>query len=192
VVDAAPFGPTVARFDAAIDAWFDQHRGNPVTDRAFYIASALGDHSLIWLLAGFARAVAPSGELRDAVQLSVTLGVESALVNLGLKTLFSRTRPTHDGERPHGLRQPRTSSFPSGHASAAFVAAALLSDRRPLPETLFWYGLAGIVATSRVYVKIHHASDVAGGAAVGIVLGAAAKRLWRGVSRNLLADGGVG
>jgi len=37
-------------------------------------------------------------------------------------------------------------------------------------------------------VKIHHASDVAAGAAVGIVLGAAAKRVWR----NLLARSGVG
>lgn len=192
MADAAPFGPTVARFDAAVDGWFDQLRGNPVTDRVFYVASALGDHSLLWHLAGWARAVAPGGELRDAVELSVTLGVESALVNLGLKSLFSRTRPSHDGDRPHGLRQPRTSSFPSGHASAAFVAAAVLSDRRSLPETLFWYGLAGVVATSRVYVKIHHASDVAAGAAVGIALGAAAKGIWRSVNRNLLADGGVG
>jgi undecaprenyl-diphosphatase len=190
-VTDAPFGPAVARFDAAVDRWVDGVRGNPVADRTFYLASALGDHSLIWHLAGLARAVAPGGQVRDAVELSTTLGVESALVNLGLKSLFSRTRPTHDGERPLGLREPRTSSFPSGHASAAFVAAAVLSDRRPLPEALFWYGLAGVVATSRVYVKIHHASDVAAGAAVGVVLGVAAKRIWRRVNRNLPARGGV-
>ena len=178
----APFGPAVARFDEAVDTWFDRVRGNPVTDRVFYLASAVGDHSLIWHLAGFARAAAPGGEVRDALELSATLAVESVFVNLGLKSLFARTRPTHQGDRPHGLRQPRTSSFPSGHASAAFVAAAVLSDRRPVPEALFWYGLAGVVATSRVYVKIHHASDVAAGAAVGIALGAAATRLWRRVN----------
>jgi len=178
----------VARFDAAVDAWFDQVRGNPVADRTFYVASALGDHSLIWFLAGTARALLPGGDVRDLVELSVSLGVESAIVNLGLKSLFSRARPVRDDDRPHGLRQPLTSSFPSGHASAAFVAAALLSDRRPLPEKAFWYALAGVVSTSRVYVKIHHASDVAAGAAVGIVLGAAAKRVWR----NLLARSGVG
>ena len=188
----APFGPTVARFDEAVDTWFEGLRGKPVSDRIFYLASALGDHSLIWQLAGFGRALAPGGELRDAVELAVSLGAESALVNLGLKSLFSRTRPTHDGERPLGLRKPLTSSFPSGHASSAFLAAALLSDRRPLPEALFWYGLAGVVATSRVYVKIHHASDVAAGAAVGVVLGVAAKRIWRRVNRNLPARGGVG
>ncbi|HTN81970.1 MAG TPA: phosphatase PAP2 family protein [Acidimicrobiales bacterium] len=184
----APFGPAVARFDAAVDAWLDQIRGNPVADRVFYAASAVGDHSLIWFIAGTARALLPGGDLRDLVELSVSLGVESAVVNLGLKSLFSRARPVHEGEHPHGLRQPLTSSFPSGHASAGFFAAALLSDRRPLPEKVFWYGVAGVVASSRVYVKVHHASDVAAGAAVGIVLGAAAKR----VRRNLLARGGVG
>ena len=188
----APFGPTVARFDEAADAWFDRLRGNPLADRAFYLASALGDHSLIWHLSGFARAALPEGSLRDAVELSATLGFESVLVNLGLKSLFSRTRPVHEGDRPHTLRQPLTSSFPSGHASAAFLAAALLSERRPLPEKALWYGLAGVVATSRVHVKIHHASDVAAGAAVGIALGAAAKQLWRRVNRNLLARAGVG
>ena len=40
------------------------------------------------------------------------------------------------------------------------------------------YGaLAAIVATSRVHVKIHHASDVIGGLGVGLVLGAAIKQL---------------
>ena len=81
----APFGPTVARFDEAADAWFDQLRGNPVADRAFYIASALGDHSLLWHLAGFARAALPGGSLLEALELSGTLGVESALVNLGYR-----------------------------------------------------------------------------------------------------------
>ena len=79
-------------------------------------------------------------------------------------------------ERPHTLRQPLTSSFPSGHASAAFTAAALLSDgsgAKPL-----FYAVAGIVALSRVHVRIHHASDVVGGVAVGLVLGALAKDLW--------------
>jgi membrane-associated phospholipid phosphatase len=175
---AEPFGPEVARFDAAVDAWFDQHRGNPAADRLFYLASALGDHGLIWHLAGLARAAVPGADAADALRLSVTLGVESAVVNLGVKSLFRRGRPVHEGERPHGLRRPLTSSFPSGHASAAFLAAVMLSEGRPL-EAPLWFGLAGVVSASRVYVKVHHASDVVAGAAIGVALGAVATRVWR-------------
>ena len=187
----APFGPTVARFDAAVDAWFDELRGNPVADRVFYVASALGDHGLIWHLAGLARAALPGGEVRDAVELSLTLGVESAVVNLGLKSLFSRARPSHDGDLPLGLRQPLTSSFPSGHACAAFLRrCAAVRPPSAARSGLLVRRRRGR-RQSRVYVKVHHASDVVAGAAVGIALGAVAKRVWRRVDRNLLARGGV-
>jgi undecaprenyl-diphosphatase len=109
--------------------------------------------------------------------LSVALGIESALVNGPVKSLFRRNRPVHDVPRPHALRQPKTSSFPSGHASAAMVAASLLSRRSRY--RLLWYLLAFVVAASRAHVRIHHASDVVGGAAVGIGLGATARRLAR-------------
>jgi undecaprenyl-diphosphatase len=179
-----PFGPEVARFDAAVDDWFDQHRGNPVMDRLFYVASALGDHGLIWHIAGLARAAMPGADTADAVRLSVSLGVESAIVNLGVKSLFRRGRPVHEGDRPHELRKPLTSSFPSGHASAAFLAATMLSEGRPI-EAPLWFGLASVVSASRVYVKVHHASDVVAGAAIGLALGAVATRVWRrfGVTR---------
>jgi undecaprenyl-diphosphatase len=90
-------------------------------------------------------------------------------VNGAVKSAFRRERPVHDEERPHNLRQPLTSSFPSGHASAAFLAATLLAERsriRPL-----WYAAAGVVAASRVHVRIHHASDVVVGAGIGLALG---------------------
>ena len=41
-----------------------------------------------------------------------------------------------------------------------------------------YYAAGLVVATSRVYVKIHHASDVVAGLATGLVLGAAFKRMW--------------
>ena len=85
--------------------------------------------------------------------------------------MFRRTRPVHVGPRPLHLRQPRTSSFPSGHATAAFFGAALLRDDDRLAP--LYYAIAVIVAASRVHVKIHHASDVIGGIALGVGLGRA-------------------
>ena len=76
------------------------------------------------------------------------------------------------------LRKPKTSSFPSGHATSAFMAATLLgSGRRPATKAA-WFGVATLVAASRVHVKIHHASDIVAGAAIGVGMGAAVKRIW--------------
>jgi undecaprenyl-diphosphatase len=72
------------------------------------------------------------------------------------------------------MRRPITSSFPSGHAATAFMAATLLSKgTRAAPA---YYALAGLVAYSRVHVRMHHATDVAGGAVLGLALGAVARR----------------
>jgi undecaprenyl-diphosphatase len=111
--------------------------------------------------------------------LSALLAVESLLVNQGVKRLFRRTRPTETGDPRFPVRKPSTSSFPSGHASAATFAATILTvwgGKRTAP---LWFGLAAVVGTSRAYVRIHHASDVVGGAAVGLALGAAAAPIAR-------------
>ncbi|HKY68836.1 MAG TPA: phosphatase PAP2 family protein, partial [Acidimicrobiales bacterium] len=90
--------------------------------------------------------------------------------------LFRRHRPAWEQERPRRLRRPRTSSFPSGHASAAMAAAGVLGQNDPLWP--LYYAIGAVVASSRVYVKIHHPSDVVGGALVGFVLARAARHVW--------------
>ena len=76
---------------------------------------------------------------------------------------------------PPTTRTPTTTAFPSGHASAAAFAASTLiawDGKRWAP---WWVTVAAVVAVSRVYVRIHHASDVAGGAVVGAALAALAR-----------------
>ena len=166
----------VARFDTAIDTRVDDLRGHPHLDRLMYAASELGDFSLIWHLVSTTRALGPDRRLIHAVRVAAILGVESALVNGPVKSLFKRHRPAWEQERPRKLRRPRTSSFPSGHASAAFTAAGVLSQGDPLWPV--YYAIAAVVASSRVYVKIHHPSDVVAGAVLGIALARLAKRVW--------------
>ena len=160
-----------ARVDTALDAW----RGNLVADRLFYAASALGDHSLIWLILGALRGLRSEHDWKAAVRVGAGLGTESALVNLGIKSLFRRDRPPWEVARPLPLRRPRSSSFPSGHATSAFTAAGLLADDDPLWPA--YYAIAVIVATSRVYVRAHHASDVLVGIPIGFLLGRLGRRL---------------
>jgi undecaprenyl-diphosphatase len=171
------FGPVVAVLDEQVDAALDRIRGNPLADRVFFTASALGDWSLIWHLVGATEALADERRLPDMLRLSATLGVESLAVNQGVKRFFHRQRPEFGpGPPPAGLRIPTTSSFPSGHASAAFCAAVLLSQRRPASAPV-WFGLATVIALSRCYVRMHHASDIIVGGAIGAALGVVAIRL---------------
>jgi undecaprenyl-diphosphatase len=165
-------------FDDAVDARFDRIRGIPAVDRVLYSVTELADFSLLWHLIGATRGLRSDTHAAEAVRLSVVLGVESTLVNGGLKSLFKRSRPVPDFARPHHLRVPLTSSLPSGHASAALCAATLLSEGRGPAAKVGWYGLATVVAASRVHVKIHHASDVLAGAIVGLAVGRAARRVW--------------
>jgi undecaprenyl-diphosphatase len=170
-----PAANPVERFDRAVDGWFDRVRGNPAADRLFYGASAVGDFSLIWHLASVARAVARPSTTAEAARTTIALGVESFAVNIGVKALFRRDRPVWDQHRPRPLRRPRSSSFPSGHATSGFLAASLLSAGRPRQRPV-WFAAATIVALSRVHVRIHHASDVVGGAVIGLALGRLVQR----------------
>ena len=170
------FEARARRLDLLADGTFERMRGIQAVDRTFYAASALGDHGLIWHTIGAVRALGGDRQVAEALRLSAVLGVESVLVNVGIKSLFRRTRPLHTAVRPFALRTPLTSSFPSGHATSAFCAAVLLSKAEPRLRPV-WYATATVVAASRVHVRIHHATDVVVGAAVGWVLGHVAARL---------------
>ena len=62
--------------------------------------------------------------------------------------------------------------------AAAFTAVCLVGwdGRRWAP---LWIPMAAIVAVSRPYVRIHHASDIAGGVVAGAAMGVVTRRIFR-------------
>lgn len=167
---------SVARLDEAVDAFFEAHlRGRKAVDLLMYGASAAGEHSFIWLVLASLQSRRAGLGWRGTARAAALLGAESVFVNGLVKSVFRRRRPETLAPRPLPLRFPRSSSFPSGHASAAFFAAALLRRGQAGPWPLY-YALALVVSASRVHVRIHHASDVVAGAALGAALGELAKR----------------
>ena len=126
-----------------------------------------------------ARGLTSPARARQVPVLALALGVESLLVNQGLKRLFGRPRPTLEGDVRFPVRRPSTSSFPSGHASAAAFNATLLTGWDGARTAPLWWGIGSVVAVSRAYVRIHHGSDVVAGLAVGAGLGLAARAVLR-------------
>lgn len=163
----------VNAFDAAVERWVARHH-SPALDRVFFTLSSAADHSVLWFALGTLRA-ARRGDTRFATRFGLAMGLESAVTNGVLKTFAGRVRPARgiatraDGSLPYGMHNPVTSAFPSGHATAAFTAATILADGTSTGPLLF--GLAGLVAASRVYVGLHHTSDAIAGTAVGLVFG---------------------
>ena len=174
--------PGVVGLDAAVERIAARLRGDEVLDRLFYGLSEAANHSLVWHGINAVDAVVggPSRR-RAAVRRSAVLATEQALVNGPVKLLTRRERPVELAAHPHALRQPRTSSFPSGHASAAVCAATLLSH--DLGHREHWWVLAALVAWSRIHVGVHHGSDVVAGAAFGWAFALAADRRRPGVGR---------
>ncbi len=165
------FAGRVAAFDAVIDRACDRVR-TPMVDAVVYRLSSAADHSLLWHWCGAARGLVRGGDVEWTARFAAAMGAESALTNGPIKQLFRRVRPVEYDqlEFRYGLHRPVTSSFPSGHATAAFCAATLLGGGG-------WYAVAAAVAGSRVYVRLHHTSDVLVGATLGVAMGAAMRPL---------------
>jgi undecaprenyl-diphosphatase len=153
------FDPTARfeKFDNKVDSALEHIRDYKFVKIIFSIASAVGDFGILWHIIGLLRAIGSVDRFQQALVFSAMIGIESLLLNQGIKRLFRRSRPTTSGDDRFALRTPRTSSFPSGHSSSAFFSALVL--------TYFF------IAISRVGVRIHHASDVVGGAIVGSLMG---------------------
>jgi decaprenylphosphoryl-5-phosphoribose phosphatase len=143
----------------------------PAAERAVGRFSALGEHAAIWLVIGAAGSLL-GGEARRGRWRRATATVAGAYAaNTALKLIVRRPRPELEG-LPALTGTPTKLGFPSAHASTSF-AAALAYSRAGLPAPPL-YGLAAGLALSRLYLGVHHPSDLLAGA----LLGTALAELW--------------
>jgi len=137
------------------------------------------NHGLLWFGVAGALALTGTGGRRAAVRGLMSMGVASAVANGPAKWAVRRTRPllTDVPALRQLARQPRTTSFPSGHSAsaAAFATGVLLeSPVRALPVVV----MAAGVAYGRVHIGVHYPSDVVAGIALGAASAVVVKRVW--------------
>lgn len=152
----------------------------PALDRAMRRLSKSADRSRLWL--GIAAALALTGPAgrRSATRGVLAIGVTSAMVNLGVKSLSGRRRP--DRSRAgvpdvRRVRMPASSSFPSGHSASAFAFATAISRDSPWTAIAIQF-LAGSVAYSRVHTGVHYPGDTIAGALIGAGTGQAVSSIF--------------
>jgi membrane-associated phospholipid phosphatase len=131
--------------------------------------STAADHSRLWLaIAAMIALVGGRRGRRAALEDVVSIGVTSATVNLGAKSLHRRHGPPRAVALPAACQvpMPTSTSFPSGHAASAFAFAYAVGRHLPglaVPVRL----LAAGVAYSRVHTGVHYPGDVVAGSLTG-------------------------
>jgi membrane-associated phospholipid phosphatase len=140
-----------------------------------------------FIIGGSMYAVGRLGHVPRMAQLGLH-GTEAVVVGSVvagvLKIAAGRKRPYAVGSDAHdfgfgrGSQSDTTKSFPSGHATAAFsAAAAVVAETNAWWPKSTWYvaplmfGGATAVGLSRMYDNQHWASDVVVGAAIGTFAG---------------------
>jgi undecaprenyl-diphosphatase len=133
-------------------------------DRAVVAYTTAGNYGLLWVAVG----AACGSPVRVAATVWGTLGA-----NYAVKLAVRRERPAAADAM---IPLPASSAFPSSHAAMSAAAALALTRARPDLWPV-WAVAATAMAASRVYVRAHRPGDVAAGAALGLLTGAAAGAL---------------
>lgn len=184
---AAIFGTGTVLFtlDQDIFNWMAEKRSKFSQDVSRMVTKA-GEGA--WLL-GFCGILYGLGEVMKAPdwrRLSLLSTESLALTSIfvsSLKFLIGRARPhAWEGSQsfhPFSL-STRYTSFPSGHASAAFsVAATIASQSKKRTIKVTAYSVSTLVALARIHDEAHWASDVLVGSALGYFIGRAVVNLHR-------------
>ena len=144
--------------------------GTPALDHAMARLSRAADYSKLSVTAAALMAVAGGTRGRRAAVLGLaSLGVTATVVNVAVKPAGRRRRPDRAAQEVPIARHvpmPISTSFPSGHAAAAFAFATGVGHVLPAAG-LPLRALAALVAYSRVHTGVHYPGDVVAGSLIG-------------------------
>lgn len=120
-------------------------------------ASDVGRDGLVIFALGYP---AVQRDWKGTKQAAFSIGAAS-LTTTGLKQIVSEERPDHSNDH----------SFPSGHTSVSFAAAATLEKRYGWQIGVPAHLVAAFVGVARVEADKHFVHDVVAGAAIGEISG---------------------
>lgn len=160
----------------------------PWLDTLVAAFTSTSDHGELWIVLGLVL-LCFRRTRKAGVGVLVAVALGAVVTNLLVKPLIMRPRPCDVNAavamivpRPHG------SSFPSGHTTAAFAAAAALwFARNPKAPAGLIAGVtvaAVLMGLSRMYCYVHYPTDVLAGMAVGVLAGLAAARIVDALGRR--------
>lgn len=138
-------------------------------DNIMPLVTMLGNMGIFWV--AVALIISAKAKYRRC-SITMLIGMVAGVVigNLIIKNIIQRDRPCWINEIENMLiANPQDFSFPSGHTMSSFIAATILvhyDKRLGIPS----FGVAILIAFSRLYLYVHFPSDIVGGALLGIAI----------------------
>ncbi|MCL4499302.1 MAG: phosphatase PAP2 family protein [Chloroflexi bacterium] len=160
----------ISRIDDLVLVLFNRLGAIPGVAPISSLISAVGN-IYIWLAIAFFLLVTRRQRALRLFVVGFAAVAATVLLTDLIKHLVAKPRPYE--VLPYIVRYGNVElsrSFPSGHASQAFAAAAVLSAGVK-KWRLVWFAIAIAIAASRMILGVHYPSDVIAAALLGFVIG---------------------
>ncbi|MEY7998896.1 phosphatase PAP2 family protein [Clostridium sp. Mt-5] len=156
------------QFDNSILQFIQNNMHGPFMDKFMIFVTRLGNLGTIWIIIAVFLII--TKKYRNAGIATLCAVILGAVLGEGIiKHIVQRPRPfVESGTMNLLISRPLSSSFPSGHTTAAFAAAAVLS-RYFKRYAAGFFVLAFLIAFSRLYLYVHYPTDVLAGIVLGLL-----------------------
>lgn len=170
-------------FDFSVFQWIQEHIWCAFLDAVMPVITILGEGGWIWIVITVLFLFMPKYR-KTGVTMAFALILMLILNDGILKNVFARPRPfnfepfaqlyqsfaTDASGKPELLVSlPSSFSFPSGHTSSSFAAAAAILLNKKWKVGIPALILAALIGFSRNYLMVHYPTDVLFGALMGIL-----------------------
>lgn len=171
--------------ELSILEWLAAHR-TPWLDWVMLAVTNVGRGGAAWGIAAIVRGVAHRRLAMAACQVVIAVTVAWTVPEAVLKPLTGRARPFSVSTAIPVVHHehPKSSSFPSGHASTAVAGAYSLGASWPAARPFCWV-LAGFIIVSRAYLGVHYPTDLVAGGLLGYLIAwvVVGRTRWRAAAR---------
>ena len=161
---------TLLNLDGGFLLFLQDSIRNPILNSIMIFITSLGNGGMIWIAATLLLLI-PKKTRKVGIMSGAALLLSLLINNNLIKNIVQRPRPfVTFTDLQIIIPTPSEFSFPSGHTSSSFAAAAVfyrhLPKRLGIPSVV----LAGLIGFSRLYVGVHYPTDVIAGVVMGILL----------------------
>lgn len=159
---------SLQNIDLALLKFIHDNLRNSILDRVIPLITYLGNGGIIWIIISIIL-ITTKKYRRVGFMCALAIILNSIIGEGILKHTFQRQRPFMEVPNISLLiPKPSSYSFPSGHTSTAFAAAAIIASQLKNYKVLV-IAMAASIAFSRLYLFVHYPSDILAGIITGLI-----------------------